>query len=86
MSRCIKYQEMIERGEWERTLRELNDAYAADNGYTGAFFNMGLAFEKGGLNEIAAAMYSYFLANWPDGYWAERARERFDALAANVQQ
>jgi len=44
---------MIERGEWERALRELNDEYAADNGYTGAFFNMGLAFEKGGLNEIA---------------------------------
>jgi Tfp pilus assembly protein PilF len=86
MSRCIKYQEMIERGEWERAVRELNDAYAADKGYTGAFFNLGLAFEKGGLNEIAAACYSHYLSNWGDGYWAKQARERLDVLNMKVDK
>lgn len=80
MSRCIKYQELIQNGEWERALRELNDAYKDDNGYSGAYYNMGLAFKAGGLNEIARMCFEYYLIKFSDGYWANAANRELESL------
>lgn len=80
MSRCIKYQDMIRNGEWERALRLLNDAYMDDNTYSGAFYNMGLAFKAGELNEIARMCFEYYLMKFSDGYWAAAAAKELEAL------
>jgi len=82
MSRCIKYQELIERGEWEKAVRELDAAYEADRTYKGAFYNFGLAFEKGGLISVARMCYNYYLMIELDGYWSKSAEARRDALDA----
>ena len=78
MSRCIKFQELILNGEWECALRELNDAYKDDNSYSGAYYNMGLAFKAGGLDEIARVLFEYYLLKYSDGYWANAAKRELE--------
>jgi tetratricopeptide (TPR) repeat protein len=71
---------MIERGEWLEALRAINAELSVDPGYAGAYFNIGLAFEKAGLTELARMSYEYYLAAHPDGFWTAEAGRRLAAL------
>ena len=76
MSRCIEYQRMISSGEWLAAVRALGEALEADSSYDGAYFNLGLAFEAGGLTQFARVAYEKYLKIAPEGYWADSARDR----------
>ena len=80
MSRCVKYQEMIANGDWLEALRTIDAELSDDPEYTGAYFNIGLAFEKAGLLELARMSYEYYLATYPQSYWAAEAGRRLSAL------
>lgn len=82
MARCIEYQRMIEDGKWQDAVAALGNALDADPEYTGAFYNLGLAFEAGGLIGFARAAYGEYLRIAPDGYWAAKAKERLAAISA----
>lgn len=82
LSRCNEYQRMIENGDWLEAISALGNALEADPDYSGAFFNLGLAYEKGGLTRFARAAYEEYLRIAPDGYWAKKAGERLAALSA----
>lgn len=74
MSRCVKFQQMIERGEPVGAIKALLKELRMDPGYTGAFYNIGLAFKALGLGELAAMAFGLYLELEPAGYWSLQAK------------
>jgi len=74
MSRCIKFQRMIERGEAVGAFKALLREHHGDSGYTGAFYNIGLAFQALALPALAKAAFELYLELEPEGYWSLQAK------------
>ncbi len=81
MSRCEKFQSLIKEGRQAEAIYELIKEYLNDNSYSGAFYNLGLAFQSIGLLQIAKAFFSYYLEAEPEGYWSLRAKEEIDKIS-----
>jgi len=76
MSRCIPFQKMIAGGHPEKAVVELLREFARDPEYLGAVYNLGLAFDAMGREELARETYRLYLELAPDGYWAFQARAK----------
>ncbi len=83
MSRCLKFQELIREGQAVEAICGILKEYQADAGYTGAFFNLGLAFLSLGVKEIAHTCFTYYLQVDPEGFWALRAKEELAKISAS---
>ncbi len=80
MSRCIKYWEMIESGNALEAARELDKLLKEDTEYTGAYYNLGLAFKALGMPNVAANYFQAYLDIDPDGYHKQRALKALEEM------
>ena len=80
MSRCLKFQEIIKQGRAEEAIEAILREYSRDPDYTGAFYNLGLAFHALGLLELAKRLFAFYLELDPNGYWALQAKEEIDRI------
>ena len=80
MSRCIKYWDMIKEGKALDAARELDRLLAEDPEYTGAYYNLGLAFKALGMPNAAVNYFQAYLDIDPQGYHHERALEALREL------
>jgi len=67
---------MIEAGRPEEAIAGLLGELAQDPGYSGAYFNLALAFEALGHPRLAAEVHRIYLELSPEGYWASNARAK----------
>jgi tetratricopeptide (TPR) repeat protein len=72
MSRCVKYWEMIDKGDALQAAKELDALLGEDPEYTGAYYNLGLAFKGLGMKNIAVQFLRTYLDIDPEGYHRER--------------
>lgn len=73
MSRCIKYWEMIDKGDALQAAQELDKLLTEEPDYTGAYYNLGLAFKALGMRNTAVNYLMTYLEIEPEGYHRERA-------------
>jgi tetratricopeptide (TPR) repeat protein len=73
MSRCIKYWDLIDKGEALKAALELDRLLVEDPEYTGAYYNLGLAFKALGMKNTAMQYFRTYLDIEPEGYHKERA-------------
>lgn len=76
MSRCIRFQQMIDAGRPEEAVAALLRELSQDPGYIGAYYNLALAFEAMGHSRLAADVHRLYLELAPEGYWASNARAK----------
>ena len=80
MSRCVKYWEMIESGKALEAAKELDRLLVEDPAYTGAYYNLGLAFRALDMPNIAANYFHAYLDIDPGGYHRERTLKALKEL------
>lgn len=85
MSRCIKYWEMIDRGDALQAAKELDGLLSEDPEYTGAYYNLGLAFKALGMRNTAVQFFRTYLDIEPDGYHRERTLKALTELGESEQ-
>jgi tetratricopeptide (TPR) repeat protein len=83
MSRCIKYWDLIDAGEALEAARELDKLLSEEPDYTGAYYNLGLAFKALGLRNIAEHYFETYLDIEPEGYHKERTLKALAELREN---
>ena len=71
---------MIDSGNALDAARELDKLLKEEVDYTGAYYNLGLAFNALGLHNIAASYFQAYLDIEPQGYHRERALNALEAL------
>ena len=71
---------MIEEGKALDAARELDKLLAEDPEYTGAYYNLGLAFKALGMLNVAANYFYAYLDIEPEGYHQERALKALKEL------
>jgi tetratricopeptide (TPR) repeat protein len=76
MSRCIRFQQLIDAGKPDEAVAALLRELEQDPDYTGAYYNLGLAFAAMGQANLAAELQRFYLELAPDGYWASNARAK----------
>lgn len=74
MSRCIRFQQLIDAGKPDEAVAAVLRELAQDPGYTGAYYNLALAFEAMGHSRLAVDVHRLYLELAPEGYWASNAR------------
>ena len=75
VSRCLRFQRMIDEGDAVGAVKALLKELVSDPGYTGAFHNLGLAFTALDQLELAKAAFELYLEIEPAGYWSLQARD-----------
>jgi len=71
---------MIKEGRAEEAIEAILREYSSDPSYTGAFYNLGLAFLALGLPELARRLFAFYLELDGNGYWALQAQEEIDRM------
>lgn len=76
MSRCIPFQQLIDGGKPDVAVAGLLRELTHDPAYTGAYYNLALAFAAMGHLRLAADVHRLYLELAPEGYWASNARAK----------
>jgi tetratricopeptide (TPR) repeat protein len=76
---------MIDRGEALEAAQELDRLLTEDPEYTGAYYNLGLAFKALGMPNAAASYFHTYLDIEPEGYHKERALKALQDLGEVVK-
>jgi Tfp pilus assembly protein PilF len=84
MSQCIKYWEMIDAGDALKAAQELDKMLVDDPGYTGAYYNLGLAFKALEMPNVAINYFRTYLDIEPDGYHKERVIKALSELGEEI--
>lgn len=71
---------MIKAGDALEAARELDGILSEDTEYTGAYYNLGLAFKALGMKNIAIQFMHTYLDIDPDGYHKEKALKELAEL------
>ncbi len=71
---------MINAGDALKAARELDGLLSEDAEYTGAYYNLGLAFKALGMKNIAIQFLHTYLDIDPDGYHKERVLKELTEL------
>ena len=71
---------MIDSGNALDAARELDRLLTEDPEYTGAYYNLGLAFKALGLPTVAANYFHAYLDIDPGGYHEKRALKALEEL------
>ena len=84
MSRCIKYWDMIDAGDGLNAARELDKLLTDEPEYTGAYYNLGLAFKALEMPNIAINYLKTYLDIDPEGYHKERVLKALAELGEEI--
>ena len=71
---------MINDGDALKAARELDGLLSKEPEYTGAYYNLGLAFKALGMKNIAIQFMHTYLDIDPDGYHKEKALKELAEL------
>ncbi len=75
---------MIDKGDALQAARELDKLLTEDPGYTGAYYNLGLAFKALEMRNTAVNFLKTYLDIEPDGYHRERAIKALSELGEEL--